>query len=67
MPIPAPITPQIAIASSTDGKAKNTSTTRMIAMLTTRPLIPAIRPSVPPISVAASTGVMPQISDNRPP
>ena len=47
--MPAPSAPEIAIASSTEGKAKNTSTVRMIAVLTRPPTKPATMPSEVPI------------------
>ena len=65
--MPAPSAPEMAIASSTDGKAKNTSMVRMMAVFTWPPAKPAVRPSTVPMMKALTTGMMPMNKDRRPP
>src|SRR4029453_13507290 len=65
--IPGPSTPAIATASSTAGKAKNTSSVRMMIMSTLPPKKPATRPSTTLITLATVTGSSAMTSDTCPP
>ena len=51
--MPPPRLPEIATASSTEGKAKKTSMVRMISMLSQPPANPATTPNRPPTTVAS--------------
>ena len=67
LPTPAPSEPAMATASRIEGKAYNTSVSRMTSILVRPPIKPATRPSVPPIASATATGSTPMVRDRRPP
>ena len=65
--MPGPSTPAIATASNTAGKAKNTSSVRMMSMSTLPPKNPATSPRNTLITLATVTGSSAMISDTCPP
>ena len=65
--MPGPSTPAIATASSTAGKAKNTSRVRMITMSTLPPKKPATSPKSTLMRLATVTGSSAMMMETWPP